>query len=233
MGKVKLINYYNVIPKEFKGGKISNPNYKLHELNLPILGVIVGSTGSGKTATLLNIINVVSSFDVIRICTQNKDEPLYNWLESVMKKNKFDFEIVEGIENLPDLDKFDKSDNNLIVMDDMCLESKKNQKPIEMFYCRARKLGCSCLYLSQSWYQTPLFIRQNATHIFIKRFGGNRDVQEILKQYSLGVDKKKLLEIYKFCLSGNTPEEEFNNFMLIDVKDGKHKFRKNFEKLNI
>ena len=69
------------------------------------------------------------------------------------------------MQNTPDLDKFDKKENHLVIWDDLVLE--KNLKPVEEYYIRARKLNCSVIFLSQSYFQIPKIIRSNCSDMAI------------------------------------------------------------------
>jgi len=120
---------------------------------------IVAPSGSGKTNFLLNLIKVFSqgkgTFADITIITANKDEPLYNYLEG-----EFDqIQIKEGVHSTPKLDDMDKKYNHLVVWDDLVLS--KDLKGVENYYMRARKQNCSVVFLSQSYYDIPKFIRKN------------------------------------------------------------------------
>jgi hypothetical protein len=106
-----------------------------------------------------------STFENIFICTKNKDEPLYNYLED--KLGKDGLSIKEGISELPDLDSLDKEQNNLIVLDDLVNESARLQKPICDYFIRARKKNCSIIYISQSFYAVPKLIRDNISYLMI------------------------------------------------------------------
>jgi len=82
-----------------------NPNIKEHKLNLPFRMLIIGGSGAGKTQTLMNLIRIMNgTFNNIHIITKNKDEPLYNYLESKVDNG---LTITEGIESAPNLDEFD------------------------------------------------------------------------------------------------------------------------------
>lgn len=51
--------------------------------------LIVGSSGSGKTASLMNILKIMNgTFHTITIITKNKDECLYNYLSEISKPKK-------------------------------------------------------------------------------------------------------------------------------------------------
>ena len=86
--------------------------------------LIIGGSAAGKTQTLINLIRVMNgTFNNIHIITKNKDEPLYNYLESKVDNG---LTIWVGIDSAPNLDEFDKKEQSLIVMDDLVLEKTKN-----------------------------------------------------------------------------------------------------------
>ena len=58
MAKVELIDWYKKIPKKYLP-KQHNPHFETHHIKLPFRMIIAGNSGSGKTQTLLNIINVI------------------------------------------------------------------------------------------------------------------------------------------------------------------------------
>lgn len=218
--KAELLNWYEVMPKKFLN-KTHNPNFKIHGLKIPFRMLIVGNSGAGKTQTLLNIMhNMNGTFNNIYIITKNKDEPLYNYIEN--KLGDKGLKIVEGIENAPNLDKdIDKEDQTLIVMDDLVLE--KNQSELEGYFIRARKLSCCLVYISQSYYRVPIIIRQNLNYLVIKQLSGLKDLYGIMREYTLGIDKKVLKKIYE-----ETTQNK-QDFLLVDLDaPPKDRFRKNF-----
>jgi hypothetical protein len=219
--QAELLDWYKKIPSKYLT-KTHNPNYNIHGLKLPFRLLIIGSSGAGKTQTLLNIIhNMGNTFNDIYIITKNKNEPLYEYLED--KLGKHGLSVVEGINNAPDLDKdIDKEDQTLIIMDDLVLE--KNQKPLEEYFLRARKQNCSLIYISQSYFAVPPMIRKNLTYLVIKQLANLPDLFRILREYSLGVDKKQLLKIYEASTKDNKQD-----FLLVDLDaEPQDRFRKNF-----
>lgn len=193
--KSSIINFYETIPKQYLD-EVENPNYgKTHLWKLPFRAVVVAPSGSGKTNFICNLIKVFSdkkgTFRDIHIITRNKDEPLYRWLETISPS----IIISEGIETIPALDKFDKEYNHLVIFDDLVLE--KNQKEIQSYYIRARKLNVSVLYLSQSYFLIPRVIRINSNYLVILKMGGLKDIKAIMTEYNLDMPKEELLELYK------------------------------------
>jgi hypothetical protein len=160
------------------------------------------------------------TFNNIFIITKNKDEPLYNYIEN--KLGDKGLKIVEGIDKAPNLDKdIDKEDQTLIVMDDLVLE--KNQASLEDYFIRARKLNCCLIYIAQSYYRVPIIIRQNLNYLVIKQLSGLKDLYGIMREYTLGIDKKVLKKIYEETTANK------QDFLLVDLDaPPKDRFRKNF-----
>ena len=141
----RIVNMYERIPKELLD-KAENPNFHLHKLKVPFRMVVVAPSGSGKTNFVVNLIGLFSkgkgTFADITIITRNKDEPLYKWLG----QKSDSIQIKEGLENTPQLDKFDKDENHLVIFDDLVLA--KDLSKVENYYIRARKLNvsvCECV----------------------------------------------------------------------------------------
>ena len=172
--------------------------------------IIAGNSGSGKTQTLLNLLhNMPNTFEKIRIVTKCKSEPLYEWLEEKLKD--FDFKIEEGIHSLPDLDSLDKTVNNLIVLDDLVNESAKAQRPISDYFIRCRKKNCSIIYISQSYYAVPKMVRDNINYLILKQVSSMKNLTMIMRECSLGIDKKQLKKIYEDAT------QDKQTFLLLDL----------------
>ena len=220
--KAEIVDWYKKMPDKYLL-KQHNPNYEKHGIKLPFRMLIIGGSGAGKTQTFLNILhNFGNTFQNIYIITKNKDEPLYNYLED--KLGKDGLKISEGIGSAPNLDDLDKSEQTLIVMDDLVLE--KNQRQLEEYFIRARKMNASLIYISQSYYAVPRMIRQNLTYLVIKRLNTLGDLFRIMREYSLGVDKDQLKKIY------DNSTDTKQNFLLVDLEEEpQSRFRKNFNEV--
>jgi len=214
----KLINFYEKMPKNLSN-HYHNPNFKKIFIKHPFRMLIVGSSGSGKTNCLLNLIHKMpNTFKSITVITKNSDEPLYNFLKEKLEDS---LDVYEGLENAPPVDSFDKTNQHLIVFDDLITD--KNQKSVEEYYIRARKLNCSLCYLSQSFYAIPKLIRLNANYIILKKIGSLRDITLILSSYSLNVSSDQLKKLYNHATS------KLTDFLLIDTEaPPETQFRKNF-----
>ena len=219
VNKNGMVDFYKSMPKKFLL-QSHNPNFKDHKLNLPFRMLIIGGSGAGKTQTLMNLIRVMNgTFNNIHIITKNKKEPLYEYLES---KVDHGLTITEGIDSAPNLDDFYRTEQSLIVMDDLVLE--KNQKQLEQYFIRARKLNCSLVYLSQSYFAVPKMIRMNLNYLIIKRLNTLQDLFRMMREYSLGVSKDALVDLYQHSIQDNKQD-----FLLVDLdSEPKDRFRFNF-----
>ena len=222
MKEAEIIDWYKTIPKKYLL-KQHNPNYEIHGIKLPFRMLIIGGSGAGKTQTFLNILhNFGNTFQNIYIITKNRDEPLYNYLSDKLSGDGL--EVREGINNAPDLDSLNKEEQTLIVMDDLVLE--RNQQQLEQYFIRARKLNCSLIYISQSYYAVPQLIRQNLTYLVIKRLNTLNDLFLIMREYSLGIDKVKFKQLYENATSTK------QDFFLVDLEEApENRFRKNFNEI--
>lgn len=195
----EIINFYEHIPKKYLD-PVDNPNEDLHNIKLPFRMCVVAPSGTGKTNFLLNLIKVFSArdgtFQDISIITRNKDEPLYNYLSGEFEQ----IQIKEGMHNTPKLDDMDKRDNHLVVWDDLVLS--KNLNSVEEYYMRARKKNCSVVFLSQSYYDIPKFIRKNSNYLVLLDLGGSkREQTAIMNEWSSDLDKDELKAIYNDAVS--------------------------------
>lgn len=220
-----IINFYEKMPKKFLI-KSHNPNYSKHRIKVPFRMVIAGSSGSGKTNTFLNLLKIMpDTFENIWIVTKNKDEPIYNWLDDKLGKEGLKIQEIDK-DGLPDLDKLDKTQNNLIVMDD--LVGEKNQKPMEQFFIRARKKNCSLIYITQSYYQVPKMIRNNLTYLIIKQISSMKNLLMISREYDIGISKEALIEMYNYAT------KEKMGFLMVDLEaPPEERFRRNFDEVFI
>jgi len=216
-----VINFYEN-EDVMKHNKIyPNPHFEENQMKTPFMSAIVSTTGGGKTNVLMNILRRFDdTFDHIYICNQ-EEEALYSFLQDKLKDK---VTITHKLSDLPNLKELGskKEEQYLFVFDD--LVKTKNQDYIDTLYKRGRKIGCSCIYISQSFYDTPIFLRKQLHLLILLKISGDRDLKLILSNYALGITQEKLLEIYKEAT------KEQLNFLKIDLRTGDEnkKFSKNF-----
>ena len=218
------MNKKNVFTCPPSVSKSDNPNIHLHGINrLPFRITCVAPSGSGKSNFVVNLIELFSkgegTFSSIEIFCRCKDEPLYQFLHD---KTKGGIKIYEDLNELKNINTYDKTENHLIIWDDLVLT--KDQSMISEFFLRGRKQGISLIYLSQSYYQIPKMIRLNSNYLVILKLGQKRNLNMIMSELSLGVTKEQLIKIYNYAT-----RDKFSVLMVdLDEPDINMKFRKNF-----
>ena len=210
---------YEVMPKKYIR-EYPNPNKHLHGLKLPFRMLICAPSGSGKSNMVVNLLQMFcagsGSFLDIHLFTRDKDESLYRWLESLSDR----IIVKEGLSELPDLKKMDKDESHLIIFDDLVL--LKDQSRITELFIRGRKLGCSMIYISQSYFAVPKIIRLNINYLAILRLSSIRDAKLILSELSIGLTQEQMMKLYE-----EATQEKLCPFVIhLDETDNTKKYRK-------
>lgn len=219
----ELINFYELPEVQAFKREYKNPYKYIHNIDIPFRILVISYTGGGKSVLLMNLLQVFqNTFNHILLITRNKSEQLYEYLESKLEKGT-ELTIQEGLDefrkmNLDQVYK-DKTKQSLIIFDDMVQE--KDQQCIKELWLRARKLGgsVSCIYLSQSYFQIPKFLRGNSNYVILKKLNGLRDIKLILSDYSLGATKDQLVNMYTACMDYRKDKKDNGllNMLLIDA----------------
>ena len=231
-------NFYEKIPSEYKqsGGGVKYKNYDRVRINVPFRLLVVGSSGSGKTNVVINLINIMSCFSKIYLFAKNTSEPLWAWFIDKMiqlsRRAKRELLVVSNdVSDMPNIDEVDENENNLFIFDDQITEAVSKQKAISELFIRGRKQNASAIYISQSYFDVPKLIRKNCDYIIIKKINTIRDLRSIIKEYNLSdITPEKLLEVYKSIVS-----KGMTRFLMIDLNTNvpQLKFRDCFNTINI
>jgi general stress protein 26 len=189
---------YSKIYKKIYGNNYGPKHADIFPRN--IFMILAGSTGSGKTNLLINMLmNGSVKYDDIKIYTttpyQDNYQFLRDYFDGVKKQLQLPYDIVtfhnpeDGIEDPSHLD---KSKTHIVVFDDVMNE---NQKVMTDYFTRGRHNNANVFYLCQSIHQLKKHgIRQNA-NIFI-----------LFHQ-----DDKTLKYFYETHISADMPLEEFKS----------------------
>ena len=199
--------------------------------------MIIGSSGSGKTNTLPNLIKEQDYHDVIdKIYLYAKDlsEPKYEKREDAEIKNINNPNAFIVCSNkmddvLEDTDNYNPKRNKkvLIVFDDMnadIMTNKKLQAIIKELFIRCRKLNISIVFITQSYFSVPKDVTLNSTHYLIMKINNKRELQNIAINHSGNIDYQDFTKIYRECT------KEPYSFLTIDTKlpaSDPLRFRKN------
>ena len=225
-------------------GSIINENNEQHNEKWPYIPdhpyriLIIGGSGSGKTNTLLNLINEQKDIDKIYLYAKDLNESKYE----LLIKNRENL----GIKHVNDSNAFIECSNTmeevyenignynpnrkrkiLIVFDDMIADimtNKKFQSLIKELFIRCRKINISLVFITQSYFSVPKDVRLNSTHYLIMKINNRRELQNIAINHSADIDYKDFMKIYRECT-----KDRFN-FLTTDTTlqaNNPLRFRKN------
>jgi hypothetical protein len=189
-----VTNFYEKHELQEMMKKHPNPGFNQHRLPLPFYGIIAAQSGAGKSNLLLNIIRKSdNTYSHIYILNQMHEE-IYDYLQ---KKIPNGLTVTQKIGDMPDFDELEKSKDKpkLIVFDDMN-NVKSAEAYINTMYKRGRKCSCSVLYLAQSYFATPIFVRKNTQFLFLLSISGKKDLNLILQTFN-DVEPEQLMKMYK------------------------------------
>jgi hypothetical protein len=220
---MKVRNYVKLIAQD------SEKHIDLNPLapQWPFRALIVGSSGSGKTNMVLDLILNHIYYDKIYIYAKNLDQPIYEFLEEFLNKAKDEGELIDYSINSElnedlKLDNFDNDGQTLIIFDDFITE--KDQHLISDLFVRGRHKNISTIYISQSYMDIPKLIRKNSNYLALYKDDDLDNVKRVLKKNG-GSNPDKMLEMYIEATM------EPYSFFFIDMKtnDKMLRFRRNWD----
>jgi hypothetical protein len=217
----KNINFYT-LPKVQKYMTKHNDEQKEYTA-IPITHHVlaVGKTNSGKSNTLMNYVYRTSlpkkgTFKKILLCVK-KLEPFNKMLMSELKDLCVIFTDLDKFPSVNDFkDLSEKNDDHyLVVFDDVINDkSSKDVKKINEYFTFGRAKGVHCFFLSQSFFQTEIFIRKQVSFVLLCGIAGKNDLMRILADYQFGdINKPTLEKMYHY--SKETEDKNDINFMKI------------------
>ena len=170
-----------------------------------------GGSGSGKTNTLLNLINNQPDIDKIYLYAKDPYEAKYQHLINTHEKVGLDHfddhkAFIEYSNNMQDVYKniedYNPRKNRkvLIVFDDMVadmINNKKLDSVVPELFIRGRKLNISIVFIIKSYFKAPKDVRLNSTHFFITKIPNKRERQQIALNHSSDIVFKDFMKIYK------------------------------------
>ena len=184
--------------------------------------LVTGSTGAGKTSSfLLNYIERTSrgkgTFDKIYMCVKKMEE--FNYFLKDRLKGFIEF--YHSVEEMPNANEFkdlgkSNDSHNLIIFDDCINDTSKQQtKKINEYFTYGRSKGCTVIFLTQSYYQTEIFVRKQVSFVIMCGSKG-QDRKRILADFPSDAITGEVLErMYKYCKSPDPGLVRDNPFMKI------------------
>lgn len=228
-------NFYNEIPHKDMRKKYKD--FEHIRIEIPFRMCVIGSSGSGKTNFVINFIHKLNCFTKIYLFCKCPQEPLYMLLRKKMerlekkRKEKLFFQS-DSLNDFPSFgkdekDKFDNSEQNLVIIDDLMLEKNEGARNVSSSFIFGRKHNVSIIYICQSYFKIDPLIRKNMSILALKKINTHNDLINILKEISgiCDFNIKELEQIYK------ASQKDFCSTLLIDLnnEDPKLRIRINFD----
>ena len=199
---------------------IINDNNEKHNEKWPYIPdhpyriLITGGPGSGKTNTLLNLINEQKDIDKLYLHTrdlsESKHEHLIKNRENVgirhLNVSKAFIECSNTMddvyENINDYNP-NRRRKILIVFDDMIADIMTNKKfqaiILKELFIRCRKVNIFLVFITQFYFSVPKDEKLNSTHYLIMKMNNKRELQNIAINHSADIDYQDFIKIYREC----------------------------------
>ena len=167
----------------------TNENKKEHNPNWPYIPdypyriLIIGGSGTGKTNTLLNLIENHPDIDKRNLYVKDLYESKYKYLinkrecvginhlndpKAFIEYSNDMRDVLKNINNY----NLDKENKVMIVFDDMIadmINNKKLNSIVTELFIRCKMLNISLVFISQSYFKVPKDVKNNSTHFFITK----------------------------------------------------------------
>lgn len=165
-----MYNFYETV----KTKKVVNPGLAQHGIKIPFRMLIAAPSGAGKTNCLMNLLSAFDkTFHEIIVCVLSDDEPLYQRLSTLPGALFY-----TGGE-VPEMPAKNDGLQRLIIFDDLVLHRAANNQAAQ-YFIKARKLGYSMCYISQSYFQTPKMVRIQCNILVLGKNLLKKDLRMIL-----------------------------------------------------
>lgn len=185
-----------------------NRNINLNE-NMPqhpFRWLFIGSSASGKTNALINILKHLYFDKIVIICPTVNMQGKYLYLvdqlekrDKAIKKKLHKSLILEPgfstFERMPDdlLEQLDHEQQNLIVFDDLLCASKRDEKQIQDIFIRGRHKNASMIYLTQSYYKVPRPLRLQANAFNIFHSVNRSELGQLYRDLGISISRNKFI----------------------------------------
>lgn len=198
-------------------------NGKLNEFAPAIPGrmMVVGSSGSGKTRVIRNLVEKHLAFDYLFVLANHIYKKDYTTMRRYFEEQEEKIGEqrtlwTRKVDDMPNIDDLDEDSRNIMIIDDMMNEDKKTQRKIAQQFIAGRKGGTLLIAIVQSFIGLDKNARRNVTDILL--FGGAPPIDEdslksIHKEYCRDITDFGMFKLlYQSCV--NIPY----GFLYIDLR---------------
>ena len=190
---MEIPNYGAALPKEYQ----SSSHGINKETDLPKLfrGIILGSSGSGKSNLIIDFIKRSPHvYSHLHLIARQPEQPLYQYLKDKLEG----FCTIYGEDNVPSVDSIKKNGLQLVIFDDWSNDQKWCQTHVVPFFIRGRHRSLTTLFLSHAWFSgTPKMCRLNSEVAMILKSPSKSDMKMVLRDMPIGsVSDDQLWKMY-------------------------------------
>ena len=141
----------------------------------------------------------------------------YSWL-----KNKFKNDVFIYLHEI-NFDKIDKRYVNLIIFDDLVFSNKK----VSEFYCRSRKLNCTCIFIGHRYFKNiDRTLKNNIDYLIFTQLD-KKELNMLYQDINLNITLKEFQNI-------NNDLKRYEFIMIDKYNDNEFmRIRKNFDQVYI
>ena len=130
--------------------------------------LIAAPSGAVKTNLLLDLIFRMLYYDKIYLYAKNLHQNKYQHLLKTFN-NEVGYDIIEpSNDKIIPLSELSDDNQKLVIFDDYLNTGTKNDAEIRNYFTNSRNKNCSCIYLSQSFYNTDTIIVFVSFHQIMK-----------------------------------------------------------------
>jgi len=212
---------------------------KIHPLlpKSPFRMLITGTSGAGKSNLVLCMILKMLVYDKIYVYSKHLEQDKYKFLKQHlenMEKAMEDMDCLKikileqwnnTLDNLPNIETYDKEYRHLVIIDDFATCSKKDMTQITNYFVRGRHHNISVIFLTQLYFKCNRDIRLNTSYLCMFNSFNRREITSLSCELGGDLPKGMFNKIYNAILS------EKYGFMYIDntTSDIPLRYRKGFD----
>ena len=132
--------------------------------------LVTGASGSGKTNTLMYMLRVpLVYYDMVYLYTRNPHQDKIQDLEKLMDRisQRVGYSVLEikDPDNIMDTREYPEGNRKVVIFDDLVNAADNIQSKIANHFTDGRHHQISPIYLTQSYFDTPLKLRLNCSHM--------------------------------------------------------------------
>jgi Cdc6-like AAA superfamily ATPase len=193
----------------------------------PFNAIVCGKTGCGKGNLLSNCLFRFLHYDKLYVYAKQINQEKYDQIQTAFEDIPDKLVMSDDIEDIIGVQDLDKSEQSIIIIDDMVAE--KNQSKIIDLWISGRHGNASCIYLTQLYTAVPRPIRLNTHYIVLYKTGNRKELSIIFQELGDDIEKDKFIKLYQEATSGKF------NFFLVDKLSNEQllKYRMGFDCLCI